>query len=279
MAKCVNCGKERPQYVQDFLIISRSSTGGFGGMRETTERLSGAERHVVCKTCLLKKVTKNALWMMVFITVAAFLGSVFMWGDDVYHNTEPFIVLSILLGIVAGISAEVAGMFSRKRRAKQIRNFVTERNEKSDIDKIYVSVGEKLYRTEQAFLTSGVDFTTGIGSRLYSELIKTGVWKDYVAAALSQTDGETIAIPEGEHKALLTECVQELLRLYRQTPGGFLTDSAAAMPVRTVGKKLDEAGGFELMRQAHGIFAASSPGMGLARNLEMVWDGIGGWRG
>jgi hypothetical protein len=28
MAKCVNCGKERPQYVQDFLIVSRSSTGG-----------------------------------------------------------------------------------------------------------------------------------------------------------------------------------------------------------------------------------------------------------
>ena len=80
-------------------------------------------------------------------------------------------------------------------------------------------------------------------------------------------------------RALLNECVQELLRLYRKTPGSFLTSSAAALPLRSVGKKLGEAGGFELMRQAHELFSANSPGMGLARNLEMAWKGIGGSRG
>ena len=40
---------------------------------------------------------------------------------------------------------------------------------------------------------------------------------------------------------------------------------------------LDEAGGMDLMRQAHGLFARQNPGM--ARNLESVWDGIGNWMG
>jgi hypothetical protein len=77
-----------------------------------------------------------------------------MWGDDVYHNTERSSCCPSYWDRSGNIRGS-AGMFSRKRRAKQIRNFVTERNEKSDIDKIYVSVGEKLYRNEQAFLASG----------------------------------------------------------------------------------------------------------------------------
>lgn len=53
----------------------------------------------------------------------------------------------------------------------------------------------------------------------------------------------------------------------------------AANRANAIGKKLDAAGGFELTLQAHGVFAAGSPRTGLTSNLEMVWDGIGGWRG
>ena len=284
MTKCINCGKDHAHYVQDFLIISRSSSGGFRDIVETTERLSGAERHAVCRACLLKKITKRALLVAIAAMLAVFLGGGILFGNDAYDPISPIIALSIMLGLVAGIAVETSGLFSQKRRARYLKGFAWQHAGNSNTDKIYIPVGEKLYQSEQSFLASGVNFITGIGTRLYSELITTGAWKDYVAAALSPAEGETAPIqaaevPEGEHKVLLTECVQGLLALYRQTPGGFLTDSAAAQPVRAIGKKLDAAGGFELMLQAHGVFAASSPGMGLARNLEMVWDGIGGWRG
>jgi hypothetical protein len=56
-------------------------------------------------------------------------------------------------------------------------------------------------------------------------------------------------------------------------------DSPSAEPVKEIGRKLNEAGGKDLMLRAHAIFSANAPGPGLARNLEMVWDGVGSWRG
>lgn len=73
----------------------------------------------------------------------------------------------------------------------------------------------------------------------------------------------------------LNRCVNRLLELYRKKPEGYLTTQAGE--VRAVGKELAEEGGFDLMLQAHKLFAQQNPRM--ARNLEMVWDGIGGWQG
>ena len=77
----------------------------------------------------------------------------------------------------------------------------------------------------------------------------------------------------------LIDCVKELIMIYSQNPGGFLMDSPSAEPVKAIGRKLNEAGGMDLMLRAHGIFSSNAPGPGLARNLEMVWDGVGSWRG
>jgi hypothetical protein len=77
----------------------------------------------------------------------------------------------------------------------------------------------------------------------------------------------------------LIDCVKELIMIYSQNPGGFLMDSPSAEPVKEIGRKLNEAGGKDLMLRAHAIFSANAPGPGLARNLEMVWDGVGSWRG
>jgi hypothetical protein len=75
--------------------------------------------------------------------------------------------------------------------------------------------------------------------------------------------------------------VEHLIRLYSSTPKGegFLTGSSAAERVRMVGEFLDKAGGFQLMLEVHKQFAAVYNVVGAARNLEMVWDGIGGWAG
>jgi len=80
---------------------------------------------------------------------------------------------------------------------------------------------------------------------------------------------------------IVVESVSQLVHLYGLSPRreGFLVGSYAAEPVRKIGEKLNDKGGFQLMLEVHGRFAASYQVFGAARNLEMVWDGIGEWRG
>ena len=77
----------------------------------------------------------------------------------------------------------------------------------------------------------------------------------------------------------LSEVVDELVKLYDSSPGGegFVINTAEAEPVRAYGQALDDAGGKELMLQAHAMFKEKRPRA--ARNLEMVWSGIGSWMG
>lgn len=110
------------------------------------------------------------------------------------------------------------------------------------------------------------------------------VWKEAAAqqqrpapaADKPQQAAPAPAAPAVDKKEIyLQKSVERLLALYRQVPGGFPRDEA--VDVRAIGMLLDEAGGMDLMRQAHGLFARQNPGM--ARNLESVWDGIGNWMG
>jgi hypothetical protein len=77
----------------------------------------------------------------------------------------------------------------------------------------------------------------------------------------------------------LDECVDELVRIYSRNPDGFLSNSSRAKPVQDIGRELNAAGGMDLMLRAHEMFSDRITGSGLSRNLEMVWDGIGSWRG
>jgi hypothetical protein len=84
---------------------------------------------------------------------------------------------------------------------------------------------------------------------------------------------------ESKRRAVVQRCSNQaaLCELALHDPSELVR--AAAQPMRAIGKKLDEAGGFALKLQAHELFAVNSFGVGLARNLEMVWGGIDGWRG
>jgi hypothetical protein len=76
------------------------------------------------------------------------------------------------------------------------------------------------------------------------------------------------------------EAAQLLVWIYDRSPypgGGFVKVESPARPVRDIGEHLDECGGFRLMTDAHAQFSALRPAV--ARNLEMVWDGIGAWSG
>jgi hypothetical protein len=73
--------------------------------------------------------------------------------------------------------------------------------------------------------------------------------------------------------------VKKLAELYDRSPGGqgFIVNSSDSEPVHEIGEEINAAGGFALMREAHDKFARLHPGA--ARNLEMVWHGIGTWLG
>ncbi len=97
----------------------------------------------------------------------------------------------------------------------------------------------------------------------------------------------------------IDEYVDQLITLYRKNPEGF--ESTRVRPVskngltfndikqhdkdidkatvRKIGSKLNDIGGFDYMLEAHEMFSAKVNIPGAARNLEMVWDGIGNWRG
>jgi hypothetical protein len=96
------------------------------------------------------------------------------------------------------------------------------------------------------------------------------------AAAGEERRQRFLASPEPSAQ----EAAQILAWIYDSSPypgGGFVKVEAPARPAREIGEHLDESGGFPLMRDAHAQFSALRPAM--ARNLEMVWDGIGAWSG
>jgi hypothetical protein len=65
-----------------------------------------------------------------------------------------------------------------------------------------------------------------------------------------------------------------------QAEGGLLGPKASELEgrVRSIGSALNDAGGMNLMRQAHEIVRGRL-GASCARELEVAWDGVGGWLG
>lgn len=75
---------------------------------------------------------------------------------------------------------------------------------------------------------------------------------------------------------VLKESVDEIVRIYSRNPRGFIMRSLESQLLRDIGQKLADAGGMELMLQAHRIVVMRRVN---GRNLEACWDGIGGWAG
>lgn len=77
------------------------------------------------------------------------------------------------------------------------------------------------------------------------------------------------------------DAVIELLQLYGATREGFYPSRSGVSEtrVRDIGRQLDAQGGKELMRDVHSKFARMTNTPGGARNLEIMWDGIGSWQG
>lgn len=290
MDKCSICGSTRDVFPHDYLNVDkneRSIRVGVSTIRtSTTETLIGAEHHGICKDCVRKaniEKAKSELYLVGGIAVAAVL-------IQAGNEAASFIVIALVAAAVAvTIALLIYFLYTRPFAIRwSERTALKEALQKRMPNRRYIEIREGFYRSERDFLSKNY-FATDIGRKLYQTLIATGHWRDLLVAqpeAGTQkakprraAPSAVETTPQSETDTLLQRSVQELLRLYRQTPQGFLKDSSAAEPVRAIGRKLDAAGGFQMMLRAHEQFDAANPGNGLARNLEIVWDGIGGWRG
>lgn len=75
----------------------------------------------------------------------------------------------------------------------------------------------------------------------------------------------------------INDAVNALVRIYEKHPEGLYPDAPDRVKVREIGQSLYDAGGMSYMLSAHQEFARRNPRH--ARNLEMVWNGIGDWMG
>lgn len=75
----------------------------------------------------------------------------------------------------------------------------------------------------------------------------------------------------------LTDVVDRLIKIYARHPEGLFPNSLERKTVREIGQTLYETGGLNLMLAVHQEFAARD--FIHARNLELIWDGIGEWMG
>jgi hypothetical protein len=73
------------------------------------------------------------------------------------------------------------------------------------------------------------------------------------------------------------EAVHLLCEIYENHPEELSPDEPDRSKVREIGQRLYESGGLKIMTEVHHEFAIRHSRH--ARNLEMVWDGIGEWMG
>jgi len=89
-----------------------------------------------------------------------------------------------------------------------------------------------------------------------------------------------LAEPEAKQvRGPIVEVVDRLTAIYQKHPGGLARSMGGpdVEAVRDIGKMLNKQGGMPMMLAVHREFARRQSWA--ARNLEMVWDGIGEWRG
>jgi HEAT repeat protein len=79
----------------------------------------------------------------------------------------------------------------------------------------------------------------------------------------------------------LDEAVRRLAEIYTANPDGFVRGQGTdrEQEIRRIGQALHEQGGMGRMLTVHADFRRVCAVTGAGRNLEIIWDGIGEWRG
>ncbi len=283
--KCIYCGENEATYSCDCLKVSHEVSIMLN-QKSIREQATGIERVGLCDRCQKKLIRKNrtnlspgilyGIGILVFI-LGLILGCAGTFNSANGGGSETLQIAGLVVAFVPALFIIVYDSFVAPAKLKKTPGKVLGRIGPDAVEllqegkhDIYVPLGDGFYKNEKDFARANNLLMEDIRKQIYEKFIKTDAWK--LAAVFGQVGYESAGGDTGD---LLTDSVNRLLALYRQRPGGFLTSQAGE--VREVGRQLDEAGGMDMMLQAHSIFQARNPAM--ARNLEMVWDGIGSWLG
>lgn len=286
--RCHKCGKQQAAMSSAGVVLHCSESGTSRSYEFQSIELRG-----LCEDCLKEQAKKK--WRQgtvgkrrtvgVFFVLSSMIAAYFGFARrDISFVIDLRLAAALLLA--AAIAVFIADrIFCVKEVRKSSWKALAGPDRYASVYSYFVPLGEGYYKDEQSFGNVNRGLADEYTKQLYQNLIVSGQWKDIVTAAGAVQAAQTGApqsAPSGEPVSdddFIDGCVSRLLAVYGRNPGGFLSDSPAAEPVKDIGRELDERGGFDMMMEAHRRFSARNTLPGLARNLEMVWDGIGGWRG
>ena len=265
--KCYNCGYDGTVNPCKCLVINRVKS-----YSQIEESLVGIEDGGLCESCVKELALRNAprhpLYPLQAVLIGLGVACIFIMiiAEEVHPLLIAVAAVSLILGLIVW---RVVLPSTAAKYAYRWIGSVSEDNTRQH------NYGEST-------------IPAPVGEKMYTQAITNGLWKrlpDARAVEEQKQKAEELRkkaeekarqpLPDISDPDFFSACVDRLVWLYQKKPGGYLTSQADA--VREVGKKLNEAGGMDLMLKAHAAFASRNGLM--ARNLEMVWDGIGGWAG
>ena len=287
--KCYNCGYDGTVNPCKCLVINRVKS-----YSQIEESLVGIEDGGLCESCVKELALRNAprhpLYPLQAVLIGIGVACIIMMIAA--GETHPLFIaiaaVSLILGLIVWrvVLPSTAAKYAYRWIGSVSEDKTRERI--LDVSMIPAPVGEKMYRSRRAFDKLNPNLTAGMREKLYTQAITNGLWKRLpdARAVEEQQKKEEELRKQAEEKArqplpdisdpdFFSACVERLVWLYQKRPGGYLTSQADE--VREVGRKLNEAGGMDMMLEALAAFARQNGLM--ARNLEMVWDGIGNWAG
>lgn len=281
--KCVYCEKDDAVHFWKCLVVKRS-TSVFLQQQTVEERASGMQNVGLCDKCLTKLARKHydSTPMLRVSLLAGLIVITPIILALILDDRMPIPVIFVMMGLgflLYLLNKYIFGPAYVRKHPARMYGYIAQDKSNQDlkpIHTIYVPVGDGLYKGDFGFSARNPSLSGGMATKVYEQAIKTGMWKAMpVSGPADFPEAEDKPLPDASDPDFLSACVNRLLYLYQKRPEGYLVSQADE--VREVGKKLNEAGGMDLMLKAHALFAEKNRMM--ARNLEMVWDHIGSWQG
>ncbi len=298
--KCEKCENEAV-YTLDCLVIENitnkqvtNRTYQTATVRTTKlQRAKGVEKVGLCEKCLLKrKKEANAAPLTLYLPalgmlLGLILGLIGITGKDVGGGNPVLETVGFIFAIVSWVICMIIFFFvipqinKKAIKEKPWKAFHSLRLKHiANVDQegtveLLIPLGD-FYTDYKDFCKTNSLLIPDTQKKIYDEFILTGKWKELSNSTMPElTPADVILNALNDNDVDFKASIVALVALYDIKPEGYLTSEADE--VRQIGQRLYDKGGMEMMRRAHTVFAASRPNH--ARNLEMVWDGIGGWRG
>ena len=287
--KCFKCNRYEAVNPYKCLVIKRHVM-----YNQAEESLIGTQEAGLCNSCLSEAALQNCKLHPLYPLQAALIGigAAAIGMMLIVKEAHPVLIAAAAVTLIPGliIWRKVVPATAHKYAHRWIGSCSMDGAKflSPGEYRVLVPIGEKMYKNRKHFDKLNPYLSAGMAEKVFNEAIGTGLWKRLpdvkVMDELREKEEEARRqaeeklrrpLPDASDPEFFSACVERLVLLYQKKPDGYLTSQAGE--VRAVGEKLAEAGGMDMMLEAHAAFARQNGRM--ARNLEMVWDGIGGWAG